>query len=297
MSNPSADLAALALKRAKPGIVLISGVKTSYWQYDSKEAGAPIILFIHGYRGNHHGLEAIAGAMPDFNIIIPDLPGFGESAEFPSEHNIANYSAWMSALIPALKLKSPIVLAHSFGTIVSSAAVAQGADASALILVNPVSAPALKGPRAALSWLTSLTLWFTSVVPENIGNAILRSHLFVRTMSVVMAKTKDAKLRKWIHAQHDTNFNNYESRRVAVEGYMASISHTVAEYAHLISQPTLLIAGDKDDITTVAEQRSVGEKFANAELVVLHKVGHLTHYERPGEIAATVRSFYQKLKQ
>lgn len=296
MSNASAELAELALKRAKAGRVKANGVDTAYWSYAAKTSPAPTILFIHGYRGNHHGLEAIAGALNDFNVIIPDLPGFGDSGEFANNHNIANYSDWLIDLIPKLNLKSPILLGHSFGTIVTAAALANRADACAVALVNPVSAPALKGPRAALTWITQGVHWFTKVVPEPLGNALLRSHIFVRTMSVVMAKTKDPALRKWIHAQHDTNFNNYTSRKVAVEGYLASISHTVAEYAHLIWQPTLLIAGDKDDITGVPAQRAVAREFGNAELVVLHKVGHLTHYERPEEVAAAVRSFIQKLE-
>lgn len=290
-----AEFAELALKRASAEKVVCHGVQTAYWVYKAKTVQAPTILFVHGYRGNHHGLEAIAGALPDFNVIIPDLPGFGESGEFDGEHNILNYAAWLVDLIPALKLNSPILLGHSFGTIVTAAALANRADASEVILVNPVSAPALRGPRAALTWLTQAVHWFTKVIPEKLGNLLLRSHLFVRSMSVIMTKTKDANLRKWIHSQHDTNFNNYTSRRVAVEGYAASISHTVAEYAHLIWQPTLLIAGDKDDITSISAQRKAQKEFGNAELVVLEKVGHLTHYERPEEIAAAIRRFHSRV--
>lgn len=38
---------------------------------------------VHGFRGDHHGLEAIALAMvridPTCHVVIADLPGFGES--------------------------------------------------------------------------------------------------------------------------------------------------------------------------------------------------------------------------
>jgi len=296
MSNQPASFASSALKRSESGTVNVNGVDTAYWKYSANRSDAPTLLFIHGYRGNHHGLEAIAGALPDFNVIIPDLPGFGQSEEFSSDHSILSYADWLVNLIKNLKLNSPIVLGHSFGTIVTAAAVAAKADVSRVILVNPVSAPALKGPRALLTWLTQAVHWFTQVLPEPVGNYLLRSRLFVRSMSVIMAKTRDSELRAWIHAQHDTNFNNYTSRRVALEGYRASISNCVSDYAHLIWQPTLLIAGDKDDITSVSEQVRVTKEFGNAELVVLTGVGHLTHYERPGEVAEAVRNFCQVQK-
>jgi pimeloyl-ACP methyl ester carboxylesterase len=31
---------------------------------------------IHGFRGDHHGLQLFADALPEYRVIIPDLPGF-----------------------------------------------------------------------------------------------------------------------------------------------------------------------------------------------------------------------------
>ena len=35
------------------------------------------ILAVHGFRGDHHGLEPVVAQMPDVRWIMPDLPGFG----------------------------------------------------------------------------------------------------------------------------------------------------------------------------------------------------------------------------
>ena len=287
----SAELADSARARGVAGKLNVAGVETAYWHYPSKVTGAPSIVFIHGYRGNHHGLEAIAGALSDFDLYIPDLPGFGQSGEFVGAHSINHYAGWVKALVGALQLDQPVLLGHSFGTIVSAAATAQGAKVSKVVLVNPVSAPALKGPRALMTLVAQGFHALAARLPERVGNGILRSFVFVRGMSVVMTKSRDGKLRRWVHAQHDSNFNNYTSLRVATEGYAASISNNVGEYAELIKQPTLLIAGQKDDITSVAAQREVRERFADAKLVVLQGVGHLTHYESPDAVAAEIREF------
>lgn len=300
-------MANLAKQRGVAKRVEIAGKTTAYWVYES--AGDPsqaaTVLMIHGYRGNHHGLEAIAGAMTDVNVIIPDLPGFGDSEAFDENHSIERYAQWVGDFISALSTSNPdhsaiepsqiTLLGHSFGTIVVSAALAEGlAKPARVVLINPVSAPALSGPRSFLTKLSSAFYWVGGALPNGIGKAWLSSPVIVRGMSILLAKTSDKELRNWIHREHDDNFSIFESSRVAYEGYLASVSHNVGEYAGRIAQPTLLIIGDLDDITSVQNQHKVQLKFANATLEQLDGVGHLTHYEAPLLAARFIRDFIER---
>ena len=255
---------------------------------------------IHGYRGNHHGLEAIVGALTDFNVVVPDLPGFGVSDAFAENHSIERYAQWVGDFLAGLETAGELVqsqitlLGHSFGTIVVSASVAEGlAKPARVVLINPVSAPALSGPRSILTKLSSAFYWVGGTLPNALGKAWLSSPIIVRGMSILLAKTNDKALRAWIHREHDDNFSIFESSRVAYEGYLASVSHNVSEYAERIGQPTLLIIGDLDDITSVENQHRVHGKFANAKLEQLDGVGHLTHYEAPLLAASFIRNFIE----
>ncbi len=58
-----------------------------------------------------------------------------------------------------------------------------------------------------------------------------------------------------------------------------------------ISQPTLLIAAEKDDITPIEAERHLQTLFPDAELVEIADVGHLIHYETPQVAASAVRRF------
>lgn len=112
----------------------------------------------------------------------------------------------------------------------------------------------------------------------------------VRGMSIVMTKSRNTQLRKWVHQQHDSNFNDFASRRVAIEGYQASISHSVGEYAPNFRVATGLIIGQKDDITTPSQQRSMATTIPTVHSVYeIHEVGHLTHYESPWLVADFIR--------
>jgi pimeloyl-ACP methyl ester carboxylesterase len=291
----SDELARTALARSEAREAIVADTATRYWFYPATNDSAETLVFIHGYRGNHHGLEAIAGALPDFNIVIPDLPGFGASAPFAGVHSVDAYVAWLNAFIAhiakELKLNTkPVLVGHSFGSIVSAAYAAQSTAISHLVLINPVSAPALEGPKAALTKLVRLMFWLSGALPLKSGLAILKSWPMVRGMSIVMTKSWNGTLRKWVHAQHDANFNDFANRRVAIEGYNASISHNVSDYAADFTVPTTLIIGAKDDITSVKQQLAMAHKIpVSWNLVTLRGVGHLTHYEKPLEVASAMR--------
>jgi pimeloyl-ACP methyl ester carboxylesterase len=272
--------------------VSLSGSSYAYWQYAGNNPSSKLLIFVHGYRGNHRGLEAIAGALEDYEIIIPDLPGFGLSSEI-RDHSIEGYTLWLKQFLSALETDKPInLLGHSFGSIVVGN-LARTQNLDSVILINPVSAPALAGPRAALTLLARAFYYLSWILPENLGVRLLKLPLSVQIMSSVMAKTKNSELRSWIHQQHLNNFSDFSSVRVAVEGYKASVSNNLSDYAQQIEQRTLLIAGELDDITSLAKQETASKLYPNAELRVIPKVGHLIHYEAPEQAAKLIREFLE----
>ena len=272
--------------------VEVLGSTTHYWDYGPQDAATTLIV-VHGYRGEHHGLEPVVAHLRGIRVISPDLPGFGRSpALVGRSHDIAGYSAWLGEFVSVLGLTgTAVILGHSFGSIVTSAAVAGGLKTPKLILVNPIAAPALSGPNGFMSRLTLFYYRTGRALPERVGAALLSSWPIVRFMSIFLSQTKDAALRRWIHAQHHTYFSRYATRDSVVEGFEASISMDVSMFAPKITVPTLLIGADNDPITTVAAQEKLETLFADARLTILPGVGHLVHYEKPREAATLIVDF------
>jgi len=269
----------------------VDGTQTSWWEYGP--ADAPVIVLVHGFRGDHHGLEPVVAQLPGFRIISPDLPGFGASDTFDAgAHDLDAYTAWLGAFISAVGIDGPYtLLGHSFGSIVTSAAVARGLAPERLILVNPIGAPALDGPRGVMTRLAVLYYRASAALPERPGFALLRNGAIVRVMSVTMAKTKSKPLRRWIHDQHDTYFSAFGTRDSVLEGFTTSVSHDVSEVAAQIHVPTLLIAAERDDVTPLSAQRRLVTLFPDARLEVIPEVGHLIHYETPAAAAEMILTF------
>lgn len=274
----------------------LSGKEFVYYDYPSRHDNPETIVMIHGYRGNHRGLEAIVGGLEDYHVIVPDLPGFGESAELTSVHSLDAYANWLEQFLSELGLVSTAnLVGHSFGTLVVGR-YAVTRQCKSVVLINPVSGPALSGPRAFLTQITSAFYHLSNLLPESIGGWLLRSPIAVMVMSTVMAKTKDRKLRSWIHKQHLSNFSDFATVRVATEGYDASISSDLSVMAPSITTPVLIVAAELDDITAIEIQREVVKLYPRAKLAEISNVGHLVHYEAPEQAANYIQAFIEELK-
>lgn len=251
------------------------------------------IIMIHGFRGTHHGLARIAEELGDtYNLIIPDIPGFGEG-ESLEDYSLDSYVTWLRGLIKAQKLATPpVLLGHSFGSIISAAYAAKYPKTIAkLILVNPIGAPALEGPKAIMTRLAVFYYWVGETLPARLAHPWLAARPIVMVMSITMAKTKDRQLRRYIHSQHLQYFSRFHSPHSVSQSFKTSTSHSVRDVAADISAPTLLIAGDNDDITPLPKQKELVTLFPDARLKAIKNVGHLTHYETPDQIAQFVTDF------
>ncbi|MFT4305348.1 MAG: alpha/beta hydrolase [Microbacterium sp.] len=290
MLLPAAYAERLAAMPVSRHTVDIDGGTTAYWVYGPEDARTTLLL-VHGFRGDHHGLEPVVSYLPGLRIVSPDLPGFGESSPLPgTAHDLDAYARWLAGFA-ARVAPGAVVVGHSFGSIVASAAVARGLAVPRLILINPIGAPALEGPRGILTRLAVAYYRAAARLPRRAGESLLRNRVIVRAMSASMAKTRDRRLRRFVHAQHDAYFSGFADRDVLLDAFLASVSHDVREFAPRIGVPVLLVAAQRDDITPIEAERVLRTLFPDAELVEIADVGHLIHYETPREAAEAIARF------
>lgn len=269
----------------------VFGSRVAYWVFNPGKSQT--IVLVHGLRGTHHGLQNVVDLLDDFCIISPDLPGFGQSTPMTErQHDIAGYSDFVEALMDHLHLQRPVLLGHSFGSIVASYFAAHlPKRLSKLILINPIATPALHGPRRLFTKAAQGFYWLGQKLPANVGHRLLASKTVTLATSVTLAKTKDKLLRKKIHASHLQHFSSFQTRDALAEAFTASISNTATDYAANIQAPTLLIAGDIDDIAPLHGQYALEQQIPDAQLVVAKNVGHLIHHEAPELAAEAIKRF------
>ena len=258
----------------------LGGASTFVASYSADKRSAKRVLLIHGIRGTHHGLEAIVGALPNYECIVPDLPAFGRSEPLTGVHDLAALHGWLDELIDLFKPDA--IVAHSYGTLLAS-----GTPAAAgiqQVLINPVLSPNKNRARSLSSRLTTGFYQLCNALGENWGRRLSSTRLLVDAMSFVLASKKGSDVRSWVFAQHREHFSSFASLRTLSEHskLATSLSLKVEPYR---KTPLLLIAATRDPISDFGQIERFAKEIESAQLEALEGFGHLIHYEAP-ELAA-----------
>lgn len=277
-------------------------VDAALWSYraDGSAEERPRILMIHGFRGDHHGMQLIADSLPEFEVLVPDLPGYGRTPPVSAspggqrvEHTLKLYATMVDALAGELGLGSEDALfGHSFGSIICAAhAAQQRRDWKALLLGAPISDDIFHGMLLPGAGVVELYYQLARALPERAGDALLRSPTVLEVMNLTLGVGWDRTLSAYAKDQHRQFFGDYSDRQTLLESYWASSRHTVLEYAQDIHLPTLLLPGAQDTMSTHRGWRALRDALPEGQLEVIRGAGHLLHYEKPAQLARSIRRF------
>jgi pimeloyl-ACP methyl ester carboxylesterase len=198
---------------------------------------------------------------------------------------------WLREFIDRLGLRDDVLLGHSFGSMITTSAIDAGLRPPRLILINPISTDPHRGGGAVMNALTRAYYSTARRLPERVGRGLLGNWLVVQIMSATLAKTRDKRLRRWIHEEHHRYFNGFSDPTTVAEAFDASLSTDVRKYSGSLTMPVLVIAGADDEIAPAPGQYAFTAEVPGSELVMLDGVGHLVHYEQPAAAAAAIAQF------
>ncbi|HEX7661187.1 MAG TPA: alpha/beta hydrolase [Pseudonocardiaceae bacterium] len=93
------------------------------WAADRPDA--PVLIAAHGITGNGLSWAAIADALPDHDVIVPDLRGRAGSRAVSGPYGLARHAEDLVLVLDHLGITAPVVLAgHSMGGFVACLAAA-----------------------------------------------------------------------------------------------------------------------------------------------------------------------------
>ena len=89
--------------------------------YTRRGKGTPLVL-LHGYPLDHHLWDDVAPLLEDtFDLILPDLRGFGESTTVDSAFTVDDYASDIAGLLDQLGIQKTAIVGHSMGGYVALA--------------------------------------------------------------------------------------------------------------------------------------------------------------------------------
>ncbi|MGB3946283.1 MAG: alpha/beta hydrolase [Candidatus Saccharimonadales bacterium] len=269
----------------------------AYWKYH--DPTLPTCVFIHGFTGSHEGFQYIIPELKKYHIIVPDLPGFGESKLGLESFTIDELANSVNNFIRDLQLKEPpYIIGHSMGGLVVASMLAQAPELfnPKAVLVSPVATKVnYLDSRKIGEFLGRLQFYLGKTVP-GAGPRLVKSRLISRISTAIILTANQPKLKKQIRDHHFKNLDYISSIDFYYQLHVNINKKGAVDYAPELNKKftVRIITGDKDNVTPLATEKKLHQALSGSELHVIRGVGHLLHYERPKEVAEAIREFLSR---
>lgn len=243
--------------------------------YERLGRGAPLVL-IHGFPLDHSIWDEVTpplssdpstGSGQAFDLILPDLRGFGESVSSAPAWTMRGLADDLASLLDHLGLDSAFLAGHSMGGYVALAfADAYPTRVRGLALVSSQAAadpPERKAGRHAQA---------RQIEEDGIGETVA---------GMTTKLTSDERVQKFVH---DLMRKQKPAGYIGALKAMAERSDTMS-VLEANSFPVLLIHGDADELIPLERAREIQAKVPRARMVELSGVGHMPMMESPQQVA------------
>lgn len=245
--------------------IIINELLVNYYYSLSDKKSFKTLVFLHGW-----GVDSKLwfGLIPkiidrNYSLYFLDLPGFGQSQTPPESYGLDQYRNIVLKFIEKLGLKNINIIGHSFGGSIAIKIASENPNfLSKVILVNAAGIryySALKNIKTILAKIISplFSLSFMQPIRIKLYQMIGSEYLNIPSMSKIFI-------------------------RVVSENLMSLLSK--------INKPTLIISGDKDDVTPVTHAQEMNKKISGSKLVIL-LTGHFSFLDQPDEFVKVLTEF------
>jgi pimeloyl-ACP methyl ester carboxylesterase len=260
--------------------IRLSDIELSVRQEGS---GVPLLL-VHGFPLDHTMWEGqICDLASDFQLIAPDLRGFGASDVTDGTVTMQRLAMDLGELLDALEVAEPVVLCGlSMGGYVAWEFWRQyRSRIKKLILCDTKAVP--DTPEAAQTRLESAA----RAIQE--GTGFLSDTMIEKLFAPETGKNQP-------HLIRDTRQKILNTSPIGVAATLRGMAQRsdATDLLPEINVPTLVICGQHDAISTVDEMRRMADRISGSRFVMIPNAGHMAPLECPGPVNQAIRDFLKR---
>lgn len=243
--------------------------------------GEPTLVFLHYWGGSFRTWDAVVAALPQrYRFIRPDLRGWGDSDAPATGYALRDFASDVKQVIASLGVADYVLVGHSMGgKIAQLLASEKPAGLKGLILIAPAPPTPMAVPLDVRQQIANAYDSQASI-EFSIDNVLTARPLTPSQRQQVIADS----LRGGAQAKASWPLATSQE----------DISSTTAQ----IAVPTMVIAGEKDQVDSVATlKQELVSRLMDVTFEVLADTGHLSPLEAPGQIAALIQGFVTRLER
>ncbi|MCU0652844.1 MAG: alpha/beta hydrolase, partial [Candidatus Pacebacteria bacterium] len=232
------------------------------------------ILVLHGWGvGSRSWVEfGELMAKAGYRVIVPDLPGFGQSQEPKTPWYFDDYIRFVEQFCAAMKLDKFYLIGHSFG----------GALACKFAATHPEMVEKLVLCDAAIIRKERLD-WRQQYAKKM---AAFKHRLLELPFAGGIYPLAKKILYKFVGSR------DYElASPVMKETFKMVLATDTLEYARKLAVPTLVVWGDQDKSTPVEDAYELNKEIPGSVLWIIPGAGHKVHRTHAHQLAEAVNRF------
>lgn len=236
-----------------------------------REGAGPPVIVLHGWGANIETVASIVKALRSIATVHAlDLPGFGESEPPPQPWGVEDYGRFLSSFMDAVGVEQPAaIVGHSNGGRVAIwLAARQPRRVARVILVDSAGIK----PKRGLAYY------------RKVGIAKVGKHAAKR-LGAPGRRLRDLLVAR--AASADYAAASPQMRPTLVKLVNSDLRALLSE----IRAPVLLIWGEHDTATPLADAQLMERLIPDAGLVVFEGAGHYSYLEQPARFATIARHF------
>lgn len=248
--------------------LLVNQIKTAY----DDEGEGKVILLLHGWGTSRDNFAELREALRDnYRVIVPDLPGFGDSDMPPSDWRVADYADFVANFLKALGIDNLYAIAvHSFGGRIAIKGLSTGVlQPEKLILIDAAGIGHSKSARNV-----------AFAVVAKVGKTIMR-------LPGLRGQYKKAQQK--LHEKAGSA--DYAEAGEMQQIFLNAIHEDLRDEVRCLMLPTLIIWGSEDNETPLSDARLFHATISGSQLKIVQGAGHFVHNEFPEKVAKFVREF------
>lgn len=248
--------------------IKLNGIELAY---ERRGKGTSLML-IHGYPLDHSIWNEVAAQLEnDFDLILPDLRGFGESTTIESPYSISDIANDLAALLDSLGVEQTALAGHSMGGYV--------ALAFAKAFPQRVSGLALVSSQAAAD------------TPERKEGRYKTAADVAQNGVQIVADAMTDKLSSQQNVQDVIRPLIGKQSVAGVTGALKAMAERedLTSFVAAFGCPLVLIHGNADALIPIDRAREIKAIVPSANLVELAGAGHMPMMETPKETALALK--------
>lgn len=240
---------------------MIFNHKNISFYYEKHGMGKKIILILPGWGDTRKSFnQIICYFKKNYTIYILDYPGFGNSDVPKRELNMDDYAELIKAFMREIKIKKPIIIAHSFGGRITSLLTTKyHVKATKIILIDV----------AGIKRRKKLIVFLKEKIYKLLKKIFL---LFPKQQQLIL----EHKLLKYFASI------DYQSLPVVMrKTFQNIINQDLRIYYQQIKEDTLLLWGEKDLDTPLKDGYYLRKHISKSALIVFENASHFPYLHYP----------------